>query len=153
MAESEEEKTPLQQKLDEFGEQLSKVRVIIKKKNIHLFFFFLWRLFLSFAWLFGLLTLVISMILFMVVHGFVVLSIISRLLLPLVSSFHSFFLKSIGNIFQLWLLFLRVYQLLLQLVLHWEHVEWQKRMQLFVHYHQLKHLVVHQLFVRIKQEH
>jgi hypothetical protein len=41
MAESEEEKTPLQQKLDEFGEQLSKVRVIIKKKNIHLFFFFL----------------------------------------------------------------------------------------------------------------
>jgi hypothetical protein len=33
MAESEEEKTPLQQKLDEFGEQLSKVCVIIKKEK------------------------------------------------------------------------------------------------------------------------
>jgi hypothetical protein len=33
MAESEEEKTPLQQKLDEFGEQLSKVCVLIKKQK------------------------------------------------------------------------------------------------------------------------
>jgi hypothetical protein len=29
MAEAEEEKTPLQQKLDEFGEQLSKVHIYI----------------------------------------------------------------------------------------------------------------------------
>jgi magnesium-transporting ATPase (P-type) len=91
MAESEAEKTPLQQKLDEFGEQLSKVCVIIRKqKHIFFLFFFLSRLFLSFAWLFGLLILVISMILFMVVHGFVVLSIISKLLLLLVCSFHFF---------------------------------------------------------------
>jgi hypothetical protein len=33
MAESEEEKTPLQQKLDEFGEQLSKVCALIKKQK------------------------------------------------------------------------------------------------------------------------
>ena len=33
MAEAEEEKTPLQQKLDEFGEQLSKVCVLIKKQK------------------------------------------------------------------------------------------------------------------------
>ncbi len=43
MAESEEEKTPLQQKLDEFGEQLSKVRVIIKKKQYTSFLFFFYE--------------------------------------------------------------------------------------------------------------
>jgi hypothetical protein len=33
MTETEEEKTPLQQKLDEFSEQLSKVCVLIKKQK------------------------------------------------------------------------------------------------------------------------
>jgi hypothetical protein len=37
MAETEEEKTPLQQKLDEFGEQLSKVCLPIKKQK-HTYF-------------------------------------------------------------------------------------------------------------------
>lgn len=40
MAEAEEEKTPLQQKLDEFGEQLSKVCLLISKANhIHPYLF------------------------------------------------------------------------------------------------------------------
>lgn len=39
MAEAEEEKTPLQQKLDEFSEQLSKVRSIDDAKDFILFFF------------------------------------------------------------------------------------------------------------------
>jgi hypothetical protein len=40
MAETEEEKTPLQQKLDEFSEQLSKVCILIKKsKHTSLLFF------------------------------------------------------------------------------------------------------------------
>jgi hypothetical protein len=39
MAEAEEEKTPLQQKLDEFSEQLSKVCVLIKKQKYISFFF------------------------------------------------------------------------------------------------------------------
>jgi hypothetical protein len=33
MAETEEEKTPLQQKLDEFSEQLSKVYILRLKEN------------------------------------------------------------------------------------------------------------------------
>jgi hypothetical protein len=41
MAETEQEKTPLQQKLDEFGEQLSKVCVLInKQKHTSLLFFY-----------------------------------------------------------------------------------------------------------------
>lgn len=40
MAETEEEKTPLQQKLDEFSEQLSKVCVPIRKQKHTLFLIF-----------------------------------------------------------------------------------------------------------------
>lgn len=41
MAEAEEEKTPLQQKLDEFGEQLSKVCILISKQQHTFFTYFL----------------------------------------------------------------------------------------------------------------
>lgn len=40
MAEAEEEKTPLQQKLDEFGEQLSKVCIVITEQKYTSFLIF-----------------------------------------------------------------------------------------------------------------
>ncbi len=45
MAESEAEKTPLQQKLDEFGEQLSKVAITNHQINIQFFLLRLSQLF------------------------------------------------------------------------------------------------------------
>ena len=84
MAEAEEEKTPLQQKLDEFSEQLSKVDNLTLIRIKYAYFFS--RLLQLFALLYGQSILVISMILCMVVHGFVVLSIISKLQLLLVCS-------------------------------------------------------------------
>jgi hypothetical protein len=39
MADTEEEKTPLQQKLDEFGEQLSKVHIPLNMKTFTFFHF------------------------------------------------------------------------------------------------------------------
>ena len=137
MADAEEEKTPLQQKLDEFGEQLSKVNlssIRTSLKNDILVYFL--RLLQLFVWLYGLSTSVISMIPFMVAHGFVVLSIISKLLSPSLS-----------------LPFLKVYRLSSQPVLHSEQEEWQRRMPSFVHYHLSKHSVVHPSFALTKQAH
>ncbi len=45
MAESEAEKTPLQQKLDEFGEQLSEVAITNHQINIQFFLLRLSQLF------------------------------------------------------------------------------------------------------------